>query len=194
MAIDPSTHNIFVSDRNNHRIQIFDSTGAYIGQFGSFGTGPGQFNQPVGIAIDPISLYLVVADWGNQRVQVFASSRVDAPPITPQVGLWWNPAESGTGYALDYKHEVLVVTVYSYTTAGEPLWYLASGRVTNNIFTATLDKYQHGQCISCAYQPAAINGNDGNISIRFTSPTTATMTLPGGRNVPIVPQRSGRGQ
>ena len=106
----------------------------------------------------------------------------------PAVGLWWNPAESGTGYALDYKHGVLVVTVYSYTAAGAPIWYLASGPVTNNVFTSTLDKYQGGQCISCAYQPTAINGNDGTVSITFTSPTTARMVLPGGRSFQIVPQ------
>ena len=108
--------------------------------------------------------------------------------IAPQVGLWWNPAESGTGYALDFKHGVLVVTVYSYTASGMPIWYLASGPVTNNTFTATIDKYQSGQCSSCAYRPAAINGNDGTMSIFFTSPTSATMTLPGGRNFQIVPQ------
>ena len=111
-----------------------------------------------------------------------------SPSITPQVGLWWNPAESGSGYALDYKHGVLVVTVYSYTAAGAPLWYLASGPVTNNVFTSTLDKYQSGQCISCAYKPATINGNDGAIGITFSSPTSATMTLPGGRTIQIVPQ------
>jgi hypothetical protein len=108
--------------------------------------------------------------------------------IAPQVGLWWNPAESGTGYALDCKHGVLVVTVYSYTASGPPIWYLASGPVTNNTFTATIDKYQNGQCISCAYRPAAINGNDGTMSIFFTSSASATMTLPGGRNFQIVPQ------
>jgi hypothetical protein len=108
--------------------------------------------------------------------------------IAPQVGLWWNPAESGTGYALDYKHGVLVVTVYSYTTAGAPIWYLAFGPVINNTFTSTLSKFQNGQCISCAYSLPTINGNDGTISITFTSPTTATMTLPGGRNFQIVPQ------
>jgi len=109
--------------------------------------------------------------------------------FTPQVGLWWNPAESGSGYALDYKHGVLVVTIYSYATNGAAQWYLASGPVTNNVFTATLDRYTSGQCISCVYpgrpqQP----GNDGAIKITFTSPITATMQLPGGRNFQIVPQ------
>jgi hypothetical protein len=106
----------------------------------------------------------------------------------PQVGLWWNPAESGTGYAFDFKHGVLVVTVYSYTGSGQPIWYLASGPVIDNTFTSTLDKYQNGQCIACAYRPATINGNDGTIRIFFTSPTSATMTLPGGRTFPVVPQ------
>ena len=109
-------------------------------------------------------------------------------PIAPQAGLWWNPAESGSGYGLDFRHGVLVVTVYSYTESGPPIWYLASGPVIDNVFTATLDKYQGGQCISCAYRPTAPNGNDGTISIFFTSPTKATMILPGGRNFPIVPQ------
>jgi len=104
------------------------------------------------------------------------------------VGLWWNPAESGSGYALDFKHGVLVVTVYSYTPAGAPIWYLASGPMSGNRFTSTLDKYQNGQCIGCTYRPATINGNDGAIGIEFTSSTTATMTLPGGRSFQIVPQ------
>ncbi len=108
--------------------------------------------------------------------------------IAPQAGLWWNPAESGSGYALDFKHGVLVVTLYSYTQAGPPIWYLASGPVINNAFTATLDKYAGGQCISCAYRPNSPNGNDGVVSIFFTSSTSATMTLPGGRNIPIMPQ------
>jgi hypothetical protein len=82
----------------------------------------------------------------------------------------------------------LVVTVYSYTASGLPIWYLAFGPVTNNTFTSTLDKFQNGQCISCAYRLPVINGNDGTISITFTSSTSAMMTLPGGRNFQIVPQ------
>lgn len=108
--------------------------------------------------------------------------------ITPQLGLWWNAAESGTGYAIDYKHGVLVMTVYSYTAAGAPIWYLVAGPVVNNTATLTLDKYTNGQCISCPYVATRINGNDGQVTVKFTSATTATLTLPGGRNVPITPQ------
>lgn len=108
--------------------------------------------------------------------------------VTPAVGLWWNSAESGTGYALDVKHGVLVVTGYSYGATGSPIWYLAAGPIVGNVFSATLDKYVGGQCISCGYRAPVTNGNDGLMTITFSSPTSGTMTLPGGRVFPIVPQ------
>ena len=112
-----------------------------------------------------------------------------APALTPQVGLWWNPDESGTGYAIDYKHGTLVVTVYSFTPSGAAQWYLASGPLSGSIFTATLDKYTGGQCIACSYtgRPTLV-GNDGTITITFSSPTSATVLLPGGRVTQIQPQ------
>ena len=72
-------------------------------------------------------------------------------PIVPLPGVWLNPAESGSGFGLDYKDGTLIVEAYSYLPAGGSQWYLAAGPVVNNVFTATLDKYTGGQCISCAY-------------------------------------------
>ena len=110
------------------------------------------------------------------------------PTIIPQLGLWWNPAESGSGYAIDYKHGVIVMTVYSYAQAGDPIWYLVAGPVVNNTATLTLDKYFGGQCISCPYRHNQLVGDDGFVTITITSPTTATLSLPGGRNIAIIPQ------
>jgi hypothetical protein len=109
--------------------------------------------------------------------------------VTPQVGLWWNPDESGSGYALDYKHGVLVVTIYSYKTDGSAQWYLSSGPVVDNVFTASLDKYTNGQCISCSYtgRPSGPT-SEGTMTITFTSPSSATVRLPGGRVFQIQPQ------
>ncbi|MBS0320105.1 MAG: hypothetical protein JSR18_06155 [Proteobacteria bacterium] len=111
-----------------------------------------------------------------------------ASTVTPHVGLWWNPSESGSGYALDYKHGTLVVTVYSYTVDGGPQWYIASGPIVGKTFTATLNKVTGGQCIACAYKAPTLAGNDGTMTITFTSSTAATMTLPGNRTLSIVPQ------
>jgi hypothetical protein len=75
--------------------------------------------------------------------------------------------------------------VYSYLGDGSSQWYLAAAPITNNVFTATLDKYTGGQCISCAYKAPSLSGNDGTITITFTSATTATADLPGGRHIAI---------
>ena len=109
------------------------------------------------------------------------------PPtaIVPVAGVWYNPAESGSGFGFDYQNGTLVVEVYAYLASGAAQWYLAAGPVTNNVFTATLDKYTGGQCVSCAYVATSLAGNDGTITITFTSPTTATVDLPGGRHIQI---------
>jgi hypothetical protein len=129
--------------------------------------------------------------WANATQPTNVVGSQPPPPsssVSPQVGLWWNPNESGSGYALDFKHGVLVVTIYSYKSTGEPQWYLAAGPLNGNVFTATLDKYALGQCISCAYRSAAPIGNDGAITITFTSATSGTVQLPGGRVTTIQPQ------
>jgi DNA-binding beta-propeller fold protein YncE len=50
LAFDASG-NIYVSDVGNNRIQKFDSHGNYLSQFGSYGSGNGQFFAPYGVAV-----------------------------------------------------------------------------------------------------------------------------------------------
>ncbi|MFH1597549.1 MAG: C1 family peptidase [Patescibacteria group bacterium] len=68
---------IVVSDFQNHRVQIFEinytnNSVSYLNKFGSYGTGPGQFKKPKGLAIDEQNRIFVIdeAD-GNDRVQIF---------------------------------------------------------------------------------------------------------------------------
>jgi len=41
----------FVLDVGNRRVQHFDAHRTYLGKWGGFGTGPGQFTDPIGIAV-----------------------------------------------------------------------------------------------------------------------------------------------
>lgn len=120
-------------------------------------------------------------------LMLFASP---ASGFAPASGQWWNPDESGTGYNIDIDAGVLVVTVFSFNANGDAQWYLAAGPMSadQRRFSGTLDKYRNGQCISCGYagRPASV-GNDGVITIDFTSETSATLTLPGGRTSVIQP-------
>jgi hypothetical protein len=128
----------------------------------------------------------VATNFAGTSASVGASATPAA--FVPVDGLWANANELGTGYTLGYKHGVLVVAIYAYLPNGTAQWYLAAGPVINNVFTATLDRYTGGQCISCVFtgQPTLV-GNDGSITITFTSNTSATVNLPGGRITQIAP-------
>ncbi len=69
VAVD-NQGNIFVADRDNDRIQEFDSTGAYVTQFGNSG-GSGQLSIPESVAVDNAG-NVFVADSGNNRIAVFS--------------------------------------------------------------------------------------------------------------------------
>ena len=73
---------IYVADTWNHRIVVFDASGAVIRQFGENGdTGgsptaavpnlDGKFFGPRGVAVDDGASEVYVVDTGNERVQVF---------------------------------------------------------------------------------------------------------------------------
>jgi hypothetical protein len=110
--------------------------------------------------------------------------------ITPVNGLWWNPAESGTGYQIQTSGSTLVITIYTFKANGDPQYYLSAGPLANSgrTFVGTLDKYRAGQCISCPYTGRPIlDGNDGTVRIEFSDARSATVDLPGGRVTAIVP-------
>ena len=52
----------FVLDVGNRRVQRFDSKRHFLGEWGAFGQGPGQFSDPVGIAVAPDGSVWVLDD------------------------------------------------------------------------------------------------------------------------------------
>ncbi len=60
-------NHFLVADSGNDRIQVFDSIGNFLAEFGTSGSGEGQFSGPQGIAFDAAGRLLVV-DSGNNRV------------------------------------------------------------------------------------------------------------------------------
>ncbi len=69
-----------MADRDNHRVQVFDSNGRFQRKWGSEGSGNGQFDRPRYVAVDG-AWNVYVSDSGNHRVQVFAPVRPS--PSTP---------------------------------------------------------------------------------------------------------------
>jgi hypothetical protein len=67
--------NIYVSDGMNYRIVKFNSNGQFVTQWGSYGTGNGQFSMPCCIAFDSAGNVYVV-DMLNNRIQKFTPDGV----------------------------------------------------------------------------------------------------------------------
>jgi hypothetical protein len=89
---------IFISDGYvNSRVAKFDKNGDWVKQWGSFGTGQGEFNTPHSIASDDKG-NIYVADRGNRRIQVFDPDgkflreiTIDVP-VPPVVHMWMGSA------------------------------------------------------------------------------------------------------
>lgn len=97
---------VLVVDRGNARVQILDAaSGGYLGQFGSLGTGLGQFRHPRRIAVGNDRIYVV--DQLNDRIGVFA---LDGKPLFAIGRAGTGPAELNvpSGVAVDADGRVYV--------------------------------------------------------------------------------------
>ena len=65
-----SSDRIYVADRENDRIQVFDAADRSIELLGQYGGGPGHLNNPWSLALDSRG-NLYVAEVDNGRVQKF---------------------------------------------------------------------------------------------------------------------------
>lgn len=69
MGIDRENR-LFVADSCNHRIQVFDETGALLETYGRPGDGLGELSYPYDVRIDGEG-FQYVCEFGNSRIQIF---------------------------------------------------------------------------------------------------------------------------
>lgn len=70
LAIDIE-NNVLVCDYGNHRVQMFNSSGAHLRYFGKKGSGPGEFWFPTGLAVDN-TRKILVCEKNNHRIQIIS--------------------------------------------------------------------------------------------------------------------------
>ncbi len=73
-GIDNYDTTLYVTDRNNNRVQKFTMNGAFLSKFASSGSGNGQLNHPAGIFCDVGNSRVYVADRDNNRVEKFSTT------------------------------------------------------------------------------------------------------------------------
>lgn len=70
VAVDGQGY-VYVTDFEDHRVQVFDPRGNFVRKWGWFGQDAGDLMQPTGIAVDDQLNRVYVAEMGNERIQVF---------------------------------------------------------------------------------------------------------------------------
>lgn len=64
--------NLYVPDANVNQVSKYTPGGTLLKAWGTQGSGPGQFQSPMGVCVGPNGRIYVV-DWGNNRIEVFDS-------------------------------------------------------------------------------------------------------------------------
>jgi DNA-binding beta-propeller fold protein YncE len=105
---------VYVTDVNNQRVQVFDSNGTFLRKWGSAGDGLGQFRNPSGIAIDDVSGEVYVTSRAGHRVQVFDSNGTELRRWGGTQGQGDTDFNFPHGIALDSSGEVYVVDLNNF--------------------------------------------------------------------------------
>ena len=120
---------------------------------------------------------------------VFATTPAQA--YTPESGIWWNPAEPGSGYTIEIQDNLMVLSYYGGDSQGRSTWYTAVGFLTGNALLnhTGLDLTIGSQCAGCPYtgSPNVQQGAGGTVRVAFDAndETKATLTWGNGRSVRI---------
>lgn len=106
---------VFVVDGGNHRVQVFNENGKFAYSIGRRGTGPGEFDSPVGISKDDNG-NIVVADTGNHRIQILSSTgkskkvvklKYQDKPVRP-IDVAIHPKNGNLYVTGNHSHRVLI--------------------------------------------------------------------------------------
>ena len=68
LSVNKSGH-LMVCDSGNHRIQVFQLNGKFVGKFGTKGSNLGEFNFPMSLAVLNNGR-IAVCEWNNHRIQI----------------------------------------------------------------------------------------------------------------------------
>lgn len=113
------------------------------------------------------------------------SGTIPAVVTPPQSGWWWNPAEGGRGFMIEFRGTAVFMATFLYDSDGRANWYVSSMTKTNSTsYQGALTPYANGQTLTGSFKQASALASVGNITLSFSSATQGTLTWPGG-TIPI---------
>jgi DNA-binding beta-propeller fold protein YncE len=126
IAVDPANGDVYIADGyGNHRVVVFDRSGHFLRQWGSSGTGPGQFQPADGghphcVVISRQRL-VYACDRGSDRIQVFdrfgnLQRIIPVRPGTAALGT------AGSAWDLDFSPDTNQTFFFESDGGNEVLW------------------------------------------------------------------------
>jgi len=104
----------------------------------------------------------------------------------PEIGWWWNPAESGRGFFIESHDGIFFMAAYTYADDGRALWLVSGGDNADPYnYSGPLLTVNNGQTLFGPYVPPGAPATAGAITVSFSDDTHGTIVWPGGM-VPIV--------
>ena len=144
VTADEATGRIYVADRPNDRVVVFDSSGRYAGTLGRSGEGPGEFRNPWAVSMDP-SGSLVVWDNGRRLLSRWSSGgellgeqRPDLDIRGPEfaVGTDWLATVTATGAGMATRRQLVLHREGDTTTLHETIADMAMMEMRGGSFPA----------------------------------------------------------
>lgn len=118
----------------------------------------------------------------SYTAQRFNPSNQGSPATAsqPETGIYWNAGQSGRGYTIEVRDNVMTVGVFHYDADGAPTWNLVVAPIgaqgsANGAFNA----YSGGQTLNGPYVPPQGPVSAGVFGATFTHPCKGLVQLPG---------------
>lgn len=126
-------------------------------------------------------------DQAFPSLQAFLQPSTTQPPSNIDYsGAWSNPSQSGWGIVVIRGVSGLyAVNIYHYNESSIPVWFLSAGALSGTSYNQSVTTFTGPWFGLSPFNPGAVSSRSaGNVSLNFTSATTATISFTiDGRNV-----------
>jgi len=111
--------------------------------------------------------------------------------VAPENGWWWNPIESGSGYAIERQGNSIFMAAFLYETSGAATWYATLLTLQpDGSYKGDMTRYVGGKSLLGSYKSPSSTTVVATANASFPKPDMGTMTIsfPNGaptRTIPI---------
>ena len=116
-----------------------------------------------------IALALVITSPLVARASATSNGMTGPAHAEFRAGLWWDPAQSGTGWEINKSGDTVFGIWYTYDENGNPVWFTTQGGLAGGLFEGDLLSFSWDYNNGVVKEPTVA----GHVSIQFLNPQLA---------------------